>query len=95
MATEQLLLTAVGAVDNWTLATGSTKVVACQTPDDDATTRISSGTATTVVQMFALADPVNIGASDTITNVAVRTRTIREAAPAASFTGRITTTGGT
>jgi len=95
MATEQLLLTAVGTVDNWTLTAGSTKVVACQTPDDDSTTYISSGTTASIVQMFTLEDPGDIGAGDSITDVAVRVRDVRGGAPGPSFVVRITTSGGT
>ena len=90
MATEQLLLSAVGSPDNWILVAGSTKVVACQTPDDDATSYIRSGTTANTEQRFTLADPADIGAGDTINFVTVRIRHQRASTPAGNIQSSLT-----
>jgi hypothetical protein len=81
MATEQLLLAAVGSPDTWTLTAGSTKVAACQTPDDDGTSYITSPTANNSEQRFSLDDPTLIGSGDTINSVQVRIRHQRGGTP--------------
>jgi hypothetical protein len=85
MSTEQLLLAAVGSPDTWTLTAGSTKVAACQTPDDDATSYITSPTANNSEQRFSLDDPTLIGSGDTINSVQVRIRHQRAGAPAGTI----------
>lgn len=88
MTTETLLLSAVASgEDNWTLSVGSSKVAACQTPDDDASSYISASTA--VRQRFSLSDPTLIGSGDVINSVTLRVRTQRGTTPAGSTRGFI------
>lgn len=71
--------------DNWTLAAGSTKVVAVQTPDDDSTSYINSGTTISTLQRYTLASPVDIQSGDTINSVTVYFRHIRLSTPAGNI----------
>jgi len=92
---EALTLSAVGSPDEWTLGSGSTKVIACQTPDDDNTTYINTGTTAGLIQMFALTDPAEIGADDPIDSVKVRFRYIRAGTPGSYVRCRLVTGDGT
>jgi hypothetical protein len=85
MATETLVLSSVGTPDGWILAAGSSKVAACQTPDDDLSSYIRSTTTTGNNQRFVLSDSVNIRARDTINHVTVRIRHRRAGAPAGNI----------
>ena len=95
MATEVLALEAIGTVDQWTLTAGATKVIACQAPDDDDTTYITSGATANYVQRFTLVDPAVITADDTINKVTVRWRHQRASTPAGTGRSMLVTAGGT
>ena len=90
MATETLLLDGVvSGADNWTLVAGASKVAACQSPDDDSSSYIQSGTSAGTTQRFTLADPSEIGSSDTINVVTLRIRHQRGITPAGTIRGVI------
>ena len=90
MATETLLLDGVvSGSDNWTLVAGASKVAACQSPDDDSSSYIQSGTSAGTAQRFTLADPAEIGSSDTINAVTLRIRHQRGSTPAGTIRGVI------
>lgn len=95
MATEQLLLASTTTPDNWSLVVGGSKVAACQTTDDDDSSYIESGTSAPIIQMFALADAVDISAEDTINSVTIRVRHMRGGTPAGILRSVLATSGGT
>ena len=82
MATETLEVDAAATISQWSVAgpTGTTKVSAVATNDSDST--YVTGNAVTT-QQWTVANPVNIGASDTINSVTLH------------WVGRRTTSGGT
>jgi len=95
MATETIQVDAVISPDNWTLSAGASKVLAVNTPDDDATSYIASGATINTVQSFTTANPTTIKPSDLITNVTVRNRCQRGGSLNAAFQAIIAVNGGT
>lgn len=72
MATKVLQVASVGSYDEWMLETGADKVVAVNSPDDDATTNLMT-TAAGQRQSYALAAS-SIPAGSTINSVSVTLR---------------------
>lgn len=84
MATENLAMSATGAPNAWTLNAGATKMAAVASPDDDATTSISSGVVANTIQRFAVANTSGtIEADALITSIEIRSRCRRGAAEVA------------
>lgn len=75
MSTTTPTPTGTTSPDNWTLTAGASKVAAVATPDDDATSYLSSGTTTDTVQTFTYSPSLSTG--DTITQIAITARTNR------------------
>lgn len=77
MATETCQVAATTAPDNWTLGAGASKVAAVAAPDDDDTTYINSGTSDETEQRFTVT-PSAISVGDTITEIAIAARNLRD-----------------
>lgn len=73
MAVEQIVPASEGAVSNWTLGAGASKVAAVSLPDDDATSYISSGTTDETTQQFNCT-PSAMQSGDTITAIKIYAR---------------------
>lgn len=85
MATEILIVDGNIGADDWALGAGSDKVSAVQTPDDDDTSYINSGTTAFTAQRFTFSNPVSIGAGDTINSVTYKVRAKRGGAENATL----------
>ena len=83
MATTTAQASGVGSTDNWTLAAGASKTVAVNSPDDDTTSYIQSGTTTNTYQYFACSPSIATG--DTITEIVVHARCKRGGASDCDF----------
>lgn len=83
MATTTAEASGVGSTDNWTLAAGASKTVAVNSPDDDTTSYIQSGTTTNTYQQFTCSPAISSG--DTITQIEVRARCRRGGANDCTF----------
>lgn len=77
MATETLEMTLIADTDQWTLGAGANKVIAVNSPDDDITSYIYSGTAAQE-QKYTVANPSSIRAGDVINFVRSSYRAISE-----------------
>lgn len=77
MATEVCAMAATGTPNNWTLGAGASKVAAVAAPDDDDTTYINSGTVDETEQRFTVS-PSSISVGDTITQIDIAARNLRD-----------------
>ncbi len=85
MAQETLQVDAVGATTNWTLGAGASKVAAVNTPDDDDTSYIASGTTSGTTQQFTVANPSQVSANAVINFVRIVARCKRGGAQNCNF----------
>lgn len=69
--------------DDWTLAAGASKTAAVNSPDNDATSYIQSGTTDNTYQYFTCAPSLVTG--DTITEIVLRARCRRGGATNCTF----------
>lgn len=69
MATETLAATGIGTYDEWELVTGSTKISAVATPDDDNTSAIRTSVNNLIQSFTVTPSALNVG--DTITKVEI------------------------
>lgn len=95
MPTEIIQVDAVIAPDDWTLGAGASKVAAVQSPDDDDTSYINSGTSAGTQQWFTMANPAAIGAGDAINSVSITARCKRGGATSANYRAGCNVSGGT
>lgn len=84
MATETVQATGTTTPNDWTLGAGASKHVAVNSPDDDNTSYVNSGTTIDTVQTFTLT-PAILTTGDTITQIDVNFRYIRDHGSNASF----------
>lgn len=85
MATATIQATGVGSTSNWTLAAGASKQVAVNSPDDDLTSYVNSGTTINRVQQFT-GNTTGIPIGSLVTQVDVVYRVMRGGASNATFT---------
>lgn len=83
MSTTTPTPTGTTSPDNWTLTAGASKVAAVATPDDDATSYLSSGTTANTVQTFTTSPSLSTG--DTITQIEITARARRSGGSNANF----------
>lgn len=95
MPVETIQVDAVIAPDNWTLGSGASKVAAVQSPDDDDTSYVNSGTSAGTQQWFTMANPSAIGAGDTINSVSIIARCRRGGGTNANYRCGLNVNGGT
>lgn len=80
MATTTAQPTGTASPDDWpTLVGAATKYEACQSPDDDVTSYVSSSATINQIQTFT-GTPPTIATGDTVTQVVLTIRAIRGAA---------------
>lgn len=84
MATVICAMAATGTPDNWNLGAGASKVIAVAAPDDDDTTYINSTTSTGTEQRFTVS-PGSIVVGDTITQIDIAARNVRDHASNPNF----------
>ncbi len=84
MPIETLQVSANSTPNNWTLSAGASKPAAVASPDDDATSYISSGTSNNTQQQFAVADSV-LPSTAAISSVVLKSRCKRGGAQNVNF----------
>jgi hypothetical protein len=77
MATETVQASGTTTPNNWTLGAGASKQAAVNAPDDDDTSYVNSGTTINTVQTFTCS-PSSIQVGDTITQIDINIRYIRD-----------------
>ena len=83
MATLTAQVAATTSPNDWNLAAGASKVAAVTSPDDDATTYLSSGSSSDTIQTFTVSPALSTG--DTITQIDITARARRSGGSNANF----------